>query len=93
MIPSKVENQGPRLPVIKDPDEGSDDDKIGFESDEDIEILIRKTQFLRHSKSAHADLAPPVKKKAVQLNGYGIQVRFRILEEYSFCLFNVCSVT
>uniref|UniRef100_A0A914Q4A5 Uncharacterized protein n=1 Tax=Panagrolaimus davidi TaxID=227884 RepID=A0A914Q4A5_9BILA len=47
----------------------------GFESDEDIEILLRKTKFLRHSKSAHADLALPTnhKKKTNLLNGYGIK--------------------
>uniref|UniRef100_A0A914YDN9 Uncharacterized protein n=1 Tax=Panagrolaimus superbus TaxID=310955 RepID=A0A914YDN9_9BILA len=47
----------------------------GFESDEDIEILLRKTKFLRHSKSAHADLALPTntRKKTNLLNGYGIE--------------------
>ncbi|KAE9551626.1 hypothetical protein FO519_005154 [Halicephalobus sp. NKZ332] len=74
MIPSKPEDQKPKLPIIKDSDEESgEDDKVGFGSDEDIEVLLRKTRFLRHSKSAHADLAPPVKKRPIQLNGYGIQ--------------------
>lgn len=83
MLPTVSTFRIPKLPEINcDPDdeeEGEDEKRNpcdGFESDEDIEILLRKTKFLRHSKSAHADLALPEnsKRKTAHLSGYGIEV-------------------